>query len=147
MCSHSILPPDPGIAPGSPVLPADYLLSEPPGKPSNSILILSTQIKSDSTKERAQSCKTTIRCKEPVAGPGWYLCFCCCQVTKSCPSLLWPCGLWTVAPQAPLSMGFSRQEYWSGLPFPPPGDLPNPEMGHWQAHSLLLSHQESPSWL
>ena len=33
---------------------------------------------------------------------------------------------WTVAQQAPLSMGFSRQEYWSGLPFPSPGDLPNP---------------------
>ena len=33
---------------------------------------------------------------------------------------------WTVAHQAPLSMGFSRQEYWKGLPFPSPGDLPNP---------------------
>ena len=33
---------------------------------------------------------------------------------------------WTIASQAPLSMGFSRQEYWSGLPFPSPGDLPNP---------------------
>ena len=33
---------------------------------------------------------------------------------------------WTVAHQAPLSMGFSRQEYWSGLPHPPPGDLPGP---------------------
>ena len=33
---------------------------------------------------------------------------------------------WTVAHQAPLSMGFSRQEYWSGVPFPSPGDLPNP---------------------
>ena len=33
---------------------------------------------------------------------------------------------WTVAYQAPLSMGFSRQECWSGLPFPSPGDLPNP---------------------
>ena len=33
---------------------------------------------------------------------------------------------WTVALQAPLSMGFSRQEYWSGLPCPPPGDLPDP---------------------
>ena len=32
----------------------------------------------------------------------------------------------TVARQAPLSMGFLRREYWSGLPFPPPGDLPNP---------------------
>ena len=35
---------------------------------------------------------------------------------------------WTVARQALLSMGFSRQEYWSGLPFPSPGDLPNPGM-------------------
>ena len=34
--------------------------------------------------------------------------------------------LWTVAHQAPQSMGFSRQEYWSGLPFPSPGDLPDP---------------------
>ena len=33
--------------------------------------------------------------------------------------------LWTVAHQAPLSVGFSRQEYWSGLPFPIPGDLPD----------------------
>ena len=38
---------------------------------------------------------------------------------------LQPCGLY-VARQAPLSIGFSRQEYWSGLPFPSPGDLPNP---------------------
>ena len=36
--------------------------------------------------------------------------------------------LWTVAHQAPLSMRFSRQEYWSGLPCPPPGDLPDPEI-------------------
>ena len=35
-------------------------------------------------------------------------------------------ALWTVAHQAPLCMGFSRQEYWSGLSCPPPGDLPNP---------------------
>ena len=40
-----------------------------------------------------------------------------------CPTL-WT--LWTVAHQAPLSMSFSRQEYWSGLPCTPPGDLPNP---------------------
>ena len=44
-------------------------------------------------------------------------------VAKSCPTLVTP---WTIAHQAPLSMGFSRQEYWSGLPFPSPGDLPNP---------------------
>ena len=35
---------------------------------------------------------------------------------------------WTVSHQAPLSMGFPRQEDWSGLPFPPPGDLPDPEV-------------------
>ena len=35
---------------------------------------------------------------------------------------------WTTASQASLPMGFSRQEYWSGLPFPTPGDLPNPEI-------------------
>ena len=44
-------------------------------------------------------------------------------VTKSCPTLATP---WTVALQAPLSMGFSRQEYWSGLPFPSPANLPDP---------------------
>ena len=45
------------------------------------------------------------------------------KVTQSCLALASP---WTVACQAPLSMGFSRQEYWSGLPFPSPGDLPDP---------------------
>ena len=54
---------------------------------------------------------------------------------------------WTVARQAPLSGGFSRQEYWSGLPFPPPGDLPDPriepESPILAADSLLLSHQGS----
>ena len=47
-------------------------------------------------------------------------------VVKSCLILVTP---WTVACQAPLSMGFSRQEYWSGLPFPSPGGLPNPDTG------------------
>ena len=53
---------------------------------------------------------------------------------------------WTVAHQSPLSMGFSRQEYWSGLSFPSPGDLPNPGIIphlfcilHWQAASLPLA--------
>ena len=53
-----------------------------------------------------------------------------------------------VARQAPLSMGFSRQEYWSGLPFPPPGDLADPEIEPGspalQADSLLLSHWRNP---
>ena len=55
---------------------------------------------------------------------------------------------WTVAHQAPLSMEFSRQEYWSGLPCPPPGDLPNagsePRSPALQADNLPLSHQGSP---
>ena len=47
----------------------------------------------------------------------------------SCFSRVWlSVTLQTVARQAPLSMRFSRQEYWSGLPFPPPGHLPNPEI-------------------
>ena len=44
------------------------------------------------------------------------------EVAQLCPTL---CDPWTVAYQAPLSMGFPRQEYWSELPFPSPGDLPN----------------------
>ena len=59
-------------------------------------------------------------------------------VTKSCLTFVTP---WTVARQVPLPMGFSRQEYWSGLPFPSPGDLPNPGIKPrspaFQANSLL----------
>ena len=58
-------------------------------------------------------------------------------VAKSCPTLAAP---WTVALQAPLSMGFSRQEYWSGFPFPSPGDLSDlgiePECPALQADNL-----------
>ena len=54
---------------------------------------------------------------------------------------------WTVVSQAPLSMGFSRQYYWSGLPFPSPGDLPNPEIKP-RCPTLQtlyqLSHERSP---
>ena len=47
--------------------------------------------------------------------------------------------LWIVACQAPLSMGFSRQEYWSGLPFPSPGNLPNPGIEHASLMSPALA--------
>ena len=50
--------------------------------------------------------------------------FCVCLVAQSCPSLCNPMDC--IVHQPPLSMGFSRQEYWSGSPFPSPGDLPNP---------------------
>ena len=66
-------------------------------------------------------------------------------VAKSCPTLATP---WIVACQAPLSMVFSRQEYWSGLPYPSPGDLPDPgiKLGYpaLQPDSLPL---ESPGKL
>ena len=65
--------------------------------------------------------------------------------TKSCPTLVTP---WTVACQAPLSMGFSRQEYWSVLPFPSPGDLPDsgikPRSPALQADSLLSKQAGKP---
>ena len=59
--------------------------------------------------------------------------------------------LWTVAHQAPLFMGFFRQAYWSGLPCPPPGDLPDPGIepaslmspalaATWEAHRLYKDH-------
>jgi len=50
---------------------------------------------------------------------------CCCLVDKSCLTLYTP---WTVARQSPLSIGFPRQEYWSGLLFPSSGALPGPGM-------------------
>ena len=66
-------------------------------------------------------------------------------VAKSCLTLVTP---WTVAHQAPLSMGFSRQEYWSGLPFPSPGDLPTQESNlsllHCRQILYQLSYKGSP---
>ena len=52
---------------------------------------------------------------------------------------------WTVTYQAPLSKEFSRQEYWSGLPFLSPGDLPHPGLPHCRQMLYPLSHQGSPS--
>ena len=60
-------------------------------------------------------------------------------LSKSCPTLAIP---WTVACQAPLSMGFSRQEYWSGLPFPSPRDRPDTEIkpiSHALASGLFIT--------
>ena len=58
---------------------------------------------------------------------------------QSCPFL---CDPMMVAPQAPLSMEFSRQEYWIGLPFPTPGDLPDPRI---EPGSPALQADSSPS--
>ena len=54
---------------------------------------------------------------------------------------------WSVAHQAPLSMEFSRQEYWSGLPLPSPGDRPNPGIKALQVNGLLSELQGKPRFL
>ena len=59
------------------------------------------------------------------------MCVTCCLVTKLCATLVTP---WTGALQSPLSIGFPRQEYWSGLPFPSPGDLPKPGIKPMSLH-------------
>ena len=68
-------------------------------------------------------------------------------VAQSCPTLCGPMDCSTTPPKVPLSMEFSGQEYWSGLPFPSSGDLPDPgiEPGSpaLQADSLL---SEPPGW-
>ena len=78
-----------------------------------------------------------------LCGTWWWF----SSVVQSCPTLATP---WTVARQAPLSMGFSRQEYWSGLPFPSPGDLPDPGIKPrspaLQADSLLTELRGKPVW-
>ena len=68
-------------------------------------------------------------------------------IPQSCPTL---CDHMDCSPTAPLSMEFSRQEYKSGLPFPSPGELPNPEveprsLDFTQIH--CLSHQGSPGYV
>ena len=62
-----------------------------------------------------------------------------CECMLSCFTCVWLCvTLWIVASQAPLSMWFSRQGYWSGLPCPPQRDLPNPGTEPWSLKSPVL---------
>ena len=86
----------------------------------------------------------------PLLCPHPSLTFCGCLVTKLCLTFATP---WMVAHQAPLSMGFPRQEYWNGFPFPPPGNLPDagikptsPVSPALQVGSLPLSYLESLPW-
>ena len=81
----------------------------------------------------------------------WFLCLLEIQisglVTKSCPILMTP---WTEARQSPLPIGFSRQEYWSGLPFPSPGESSQPHISnlgllHCRQILYQLSYQGSPN--
>ena len=77
-----------------------------------------------------------------MGGPS--CCSCCCLVAKSCPTLWDPM---IVGRQAPLSTEFSRPEYWSGLPFPSLGDLPDQSTMHsaWGAWDKRKSTSSS-SW-
>ena len=131
--------PNPGIEPTSPASQVDSLPSEPPGKPSHSINVSSSSF-----------CVWVL--PDYLAlwpnvsfryGP--FLCLCVCRVVSD--SL----QLHGLAHQAPLSMEFSRQEYWSRLPFFTPGHLPDPgiepvslESPDWQADSLPLHHLGKP---
>ena len=78
-----------------------------------------------------------------MAEPCITTCYCCLVAQSN--SVTAP---WTVAHQSPLSLGFPRQEHWSGWPFPSPGDLLNPGIEPTsptlQVDSLPLSHQRSP---
>ena len=86
-------------------------------------------------------------------------CMCACLVARLYPTFVTP---WIVAHQSPLSMGFSRQEYWSGLPFPPPGDFSNPEIklyvscvsciagrffAHWAIREAAFTHKRHQNGL
>ena len=102
----------------------------------------------------ANSCESTLLCS--VSNPDWApnvlpLAW-CVACTLSCFSRIRLfTTLWTVTCQAPLSMAFSKQQYWSGLPCPPPGGLPklgikpaSPVAPALQADSLPLRHLGSP---
>ena len=76
-----------------------------------------------------------------VSAEEWCNVICCCLLTRLCPAL---CDPMDCSPPDPLSMGFPRQEFWSGLPVPLSRDLPNPgikrESSALQADSLALRH-------
>ena len=124
--------PHPGIKPGSPALQADYLPSQPPGKPDHQSLgKCNSKPQWDIT---LHPLTMTIIQKAQKIIKSWES----ESVHHSVvPDFVAP---WVVARQVPLSMGLPRQEYWSGLPFPSPEDLPNsgiePGSPTWQVDSL-----------
>ena len=106
--------------------------------PSHGLLMLAGKVHTKDFRTGKDSGKFT-RNKKPCVWRWWW-----CWVTKSCPTLATP---WPAALQAPLSMAFPRQDYWSGLPFASPGHLPSPRTEPtspgWRADSTL-GHLGSP---
>ena len=90
----------------------------------------------------------TLQCVQTLESECVCVCVCVCASTHSLNRVWLFVTPLTVACQAPLSVGFSREEYWRGLPFPSPGIFltqgPNLCLLHWQAHSLPLSNLGSP---
>ena len=142
--------PNPGIKPQSPTLQVDYLPAEAPGKPKNtgvgSLSLLQQIFPTQESNQGLLHCKRilyqlsyqlsqrpSIWCEFTVC----CVCVCVCEHsgTQSCLFVI----PWTIAHQAPLSVGFPRQEYWSRLPFPSPGDLPSPGIKPESFASLALA--------
>ena len=127
----------------SPGLQADSLPTEPQGKPKNtgvgSLSLLQQIFPTQKSTRGLLHCRRILYQMSYQGSPNKTV-----KVkvkVKSLSRVQLFATLWTIAHQAPLSMGFSRQEYWSGLPFPPSEDLPNPGIkprsSSLQADSLL----------
>ena len=116
--------PNPGMEPRSPAVQVDSLPTVPPGKPMNSRVDRLSLLQGNSQLKN----QTRVSC---IAG-GFFASWTTWEALKvsfevqSLSRVQLFVTQWTVAYHAPLSIGFSRQEYWSGLPFPSPEDLPNP---------------------
>ena len=131
-----ILTPWPGIEPAPPALEGKVLTTGPPG----SLYIITL-----SEKEEAEEKKSHFHVR--------FIIVCVCKL--SCFSHEWLfVTLWIVSCQAPLSMGFCSQEYWSELPCPPIGHIPEPGIESTfslspalQADSSPLNHQGSPRFI
>ena len=115
-----------------------FFTSEPPGKPKNigvgSLSLLQQIFLTQESNQGLLHCRRILNHLSYQGGGGGGG-----LVAKSCPTLVTP---WTIACQPPLSMAFSRQEYWSGLPFLSPENLPNPgtEPRSPALHIYILKH-------
>ena len=141
--------PNLGIEPRSPALQVDSLPAEPQGKPKNtglgSLSLLQQLFPTQELNGGLLHCRQILYQLSyegsPIIGMRW-------GEVKSLSRVRLFATPWTVAYQAPPSIGFSRQEYWSGLPFPSPGDLPDPGIEPrspaWEADALTSEPPGKP---